>query len=361
MRAAPGDARAARATGLQGRRASRGVSSSYLSTGLGMSSNQAASAFGTLPAELAQLALSLRAPALSVALQIDLAATGLSVSSLPADVAGMHKAGLAGPFLLQLVGLWDITETDESRRDRAGDATLVSDSANRTLKLHLTDGLQNVYAMEYKRIAELSTGERYIAAERDFGRFSILPWVQSRVLPKHAPASNYHPPVSGIAKVPIVEPAVPLWPSQVLRQARRVRISYSHFLHHTPPVHRYKQRWVYARTVRAWKPEASTFCDLVDRQAEPYCVSKACGTERPRPSNWMDDFWSALLLPKTAVTRAPGSSVNHLSTDLPAQRLCTTFSSALCRHCCRNEASGAQRDGAAAAFVYLPLMHAAMT
>ena len=90
-------------------------------------------------------------------LHLDLNTTG-PVMALPPDVASMHKCGLGGPFLVQLQEIWDISLSDEQRRDRSKTPPeeLPNLSKNRMLKLAMSDGVQEVVGFEYQRIHAIS-------------------------------------------------------------------------------------------------------------------------------------------------------------------------------------------------------------
>ena len=72
---------------------------------------------------------------------------------LPPNVESLHNECLVGPFIVQLQHAWDIMRTHEERTTAAPPQ---SASAKRMLKLKLADGFQQIYAMEYARIDQLS-------------------------------------------------------------------------------------------------------------------------------------------------------------------------------------------------------------
>ena len=89
---------------------------------------------------------------LSLLLHADLDAVG-AAAPLPPGVVNLHQQGFAGPFFVQVQSVRDLTITDEQRRDRqAGDA----ESGGRMLKLCLSDGTQQLFGIEYRKIAALS-------------------------------------------------------------------------------------------------------------------------------------------------------------------------------------------------------------
>ena len=70
----------------------------------------------------------------------------------------MHKCCLVGPFLVQLQEVWDISLSDEQRRDRSklSAEELDNQVRNRMLKLAMSDGVQEVVGFEYQRIHAIS-------------------------------------------------------------------------------------------------------------------------------------------------------------------------------------------------------------
>jgi len=73
----------------------------------------------------------------------------VDVGCLPPNVSALRDQILQGRFLVQVDGVWDISQTYESRQTPNG-------SSHRVLKFHLSDGIQHCVGIEYRRIPFLN-------------------------------------------------------------------------------------------------------------------------------------------------------------------------------------------------------------
>merc|ERR1740139_1024761 len=70
------------------------------------------------------------------------------VAALPDNVSAMHDCCVVGPFFVQVQAAVDLTITDEQLRNG-------QESGHRMLKLCLSDGRQQLFGIEYRRLPNL--------------------------------------------------------------------------------------------------------------------------------------------------------------------------------------------------------------
>jgi len=72
-------------------------------------------------------------------------------SQLPSGVSNLHEQILVGSFVLQVLEMWNVSESFELRKNQV-------ENVQRMLKLHLTDGKQDCVGLEYRPIPHLKLG-----------------------------------------------------------------------------------------------------------------------------------------------------------------------------------------------------------